>query len=188
MKKYLIALACGIFLVAAGVLAPFIFVLVAQNSTSVGIIGGADGPTAIYLTSQLLQRSLFPLLVCTGAALIIGSLFCLVFRKTVKEYCSKKTSLLSLFLSATCALGAYCFVIWMAIVTFNDMASSPIAYPLSIVLGIISFVAAVLLVVLYIKERKKQPSVKGVVIDVLSAILCFMPFVMLYEFLHELIF
>ena len=159
MKKYLIALACGIFLVAAGVLAPFIFVLVAQNSTSVGIIGGADGPTAIYLTSQLLQRSLFPLLVCTGAALIIGALFCIIFRKTVKEYCGKKTSLFSLILSAVIAFGAYCFIVWLSIVVFDAMKVFPIARPVSVLFGILRIIAAILLSIMYIKERNKQPSV-----------------------------
>lgn len=190
MKKSLIALACGMLLVVVGVLMPLILFLTVVNraDASAGIIGGADGPTAIYLTSQLLQRSLFPLLVCTGAALIIGSLFCLVFRKTVKEYCSKKTSLFSLILSAVIAFGAYCFIVWLSIVVFDAMKVFPIARPVSVLFGILSIIAAILLSILYIKERKKQPSVKGVVIDILSVLLCLVPFFMFYEFLHELIF
>lgn len=190
MKKSLIALACGMLLVVVGVLMPLILFLTVVNraDASAGIIGGADGPTAIFLTPQLFSSSLFAVLIWIGSALIISALFCLVFRKTVKEHCGKKTSLLSLILSADIAFGAYCFMIWLAIVIFNSVKVFPIARALSIIFGVLSFVAAVLLLILYIRERKKRPSAKGVVIDILLLILCLVPIFKVYEFLHKLIF
>ena len=61
MKKSLIALACGMLLVVVGVLMPLILFLTVVNraDASAGIIGGADGPTAIFLTPQLFSSSLF---------------------------------------------------------------------------------------------------------------------------------
>ncbi|MCL1874487.1 MAG: sodium ion-translocating decarboxylase subunit beta [Clostridiales bacterium] len=51
----------GIFTAALG--AFFIFGFTAQEAASIGIIGGADGPTAIYLTSKLADHLLGPIAV-----------------------------------------------------------------------------------------------------------------------------
>lgn len=176
MKKSLIALFCGIFLIAVGILIPVISVLIIGSAGgSVGIIGGADGPSAIYLSSQLLSGFPF-VLILFGTAIVLSSLFCLIFRKTVKEHCSIKTSILSLALSAVGALGMFCFIEWLIIVGWNSMKFYPIVYYASIIIGIISLITAILLLVLYITERKKQPSVKGIIIDVLLMLLYFMAF------------
>lgn len=48
-----------------------------QNS-SVGIIGGADGPTAIFVTSIFSPRSV--LLAAAGALLVVGAVVFAVYR------------------------------------------------------------------------------------------------------------
>lgn len=47
------ALAIGVLLMAAGAMLPVVLNTVMPPQESVAIIGGADGPTAQYLTSQL---------------------------------------------------------------------------------------------------------------------------------------
>ena len=48
----------GVFIAAMG--AAYLFGFTAQEAASIGIIGGADGPTAIYLTSKLAPQLLGP--------------------------------------------------------------------------------------------------------------------------------
>ncbi len=48
----------GVFIAAMG--ASYLFGFTAQEAASIGIIGGADGPTAIYLTSKLAPQLLGP--------------------------------------------------------------------------------------------------------------------------------
>ena len=84
MKKFKIyssvCLISGLLLVLASVLVPIIkFSNYTAQNGSIGIIGGADGPTAIYLTSRLLgERLLFALIL--GLTLFLCGGFCLVFK------------------------------------------------------------------------------------------------------------
>jgi len=49
----------GVFIAAMG--AAYLFGFTAKEAASIGIIGGADGPTAIYLTSKLAPQLLGPI-------------------------------------------------------------------------------------------------------------------------------
>ena len=116
MKKYKIyssiALISGLLLVLASVLVPIIKLsnYTAQNG-SIGIIGGADGPTAIYLTSRLLDGNLLFTLIL-GLTLFLCGGFCLIFKRVVINNCSLKTTALSLIISLFGASGLVCFFIW----------------------------------------------------------------------------
>lgn len=46
----------------------------AENASSIGIIGGADGPTAIFLSSSQTTPWLLPSLVATAVAGVVGLL------------------------------------------------------------------------------------------------------------------
>lgn len=178
----------SLYVLAAGVaslLLAFvpIIALLFQNDASVGIIGGAD----ISLRFVLWQNPWIYCLISLGISLIISSLFCLLFQKMVKTYCSLTTSGLSLALSAVGALLAYCAMNWFVIVAFNDMSAHPIAYPGSIALGILSFFGFLLLVAVYLKKRSKNWSIKGFLIDVLTSIVYFPTFILIFSYAHEII-
>ena len=104
-----IALISGLLLVLASVLVPIIKLsnYTAQNG-SIGIIGGADGPTAIYLTSHLLGERLLLTLIL-GLTLFLCGGFCLVFKRTFTNNCRLKTTALSLIISFFGASGLSCF-------------------------------------------------------------------------------
>lgn len=174
MKKFKIyssiVLISGLLLALTSVLVPIIKLsnYTAQNG-SIGIIGGADGPTAIYLTSRLLgERLLFALIL--GLTLFLCGGFCLVFKRTVTNNCRLKTTALSLIISFFGASGLSCFLIWYSIVAFLEMSMHPIAYPLSIIGGIFSLVAFIITIILYIKARKENFKIKGIVVDVINCI------------------
>ncbi len=175
MKKYkiysFIALISGLLLVLASILVPIIILsnYTAQNG-SIGIIGGADGPTAIYLTSRLLGgRLLFTLIL--GLTLFLCGGFCLIFKRTITNNCRLKTTALSLVISFFGAMGLTCFFIWYSIVVLHKMSMSPISYPSSIIGGIFSFVAFIITIILYIKARKENFKIKGIVIDIMTSII-----------------
>ena len=174
MKKFKIyssvCLISGLLLVLASVLVPIIkFSNYTAQNGSIGIIGGADGPTAIYLTSRLLgERLLFALIL--GLTLFLCGGFCLAFKRTVTNNCRLKTTALSLIISFFGASGLSCFFIWYSIVAFLEMSMHPIAYPCSIFVGLLSLVAFITAIIFYIRVRKKNLKPKGIIIDILTSI------------------
>ena len=195
MKKFKIyssiALISGLLLALASVLVPIIKLsnYTAQNG-SIGIIGGADGPTAIYVTSQLLGGSLLFALIL-GLTLLLCGGFCLIFKRTVTDVCKLKTTALSLIISFFGASGLSCFFIWYSIVAFHEMSKHPISYPLSIIGGILSLVAFIITIILYIKVRKENFKIKGIVVDIITSIITFPTFFLvcaeIYNLLQQII-
>ena len=151
MKKYKIyssiALISGLILVLASVLIPIIkFSNYTAQNGSIGIIGGADGPTAVYLTSHLLGGHL-PFTLILGVTLFLCGVFCLIFGRAVINNCSLKTTALSLIISLFGASGISCIFIWYSIVAFYEISKHPVAYPFSVFVGLLSLVAFVTAIV-----------------------------------------
>lgn len=191
MKKYKIyssiALISGLLLALASVLVPIVKLsnYTAQNG-SIGIIGGADGPTAIYVTSQLLGGALLFASIL-GLTLFLCGGFCLIFKRTVTNVCRLKTTALSLIISFFGAAGLSCFFIWYSIIVFHEMSKHPISYPLSIIGGILSFVAFIITIILYIKARKENFKIKGIVIDILTSIITLPTFFLVCNEIYNLL-
>ena len=86
MKKackitFFVSLALVILLVA--VFAALIVSAESANTSSVGIIGGADGPTAVFVTSTLvLGNALIWALCFCGVLLIASAIGWIVFKKS----------------------------------------------------------------------------------------------------------
>ena len=165
-----IGLILGLTLVLASVLVPIIkFNILTSQNGSIGIIGGADGPTAVYLTSHLLGGHLLFTSIL-GLILFLSGGFCLIFGRVVINNCSLKTTALSLIISFFGATGLVCFFIWYSIVAFHEMSKHPIAYPCSIFAGLLSLIGFVTAIVFYIRVRKKNLKPKGIIIDILTSI------------------
>lgn len=166
-----IVLILGLTLVLVSVLVPIIKFnnYTAQNG-SIGIIGGADGPTAVYLTSRLLGGHLLFTLIL-GLTLFLYGVFCLIFGRAIINNCTLKTTALSLIISLFGASGLSCFFIWYSIVAFHEMSVHPIAYPCSIFAGLLSLIAFVTAIVFYVRARKANPKPKGIIIDILTSII-----------------
>lgn len=155
---------------------------------SIGIIGGADGPTAIFLTERLLHEwPVTVMFILLGISLIVSAAFCLLFSKTVTAHCSFKTSAVALSLSAIGGLGLVCVLMWCSIVAFSEMSKHPIAYPVSVLLGIFCFFAFIILLALYIKVRKINWSMKGIIIDILTSVVYLPTFFLIFTYIYEII-
>ena len=181
----LLTLLTGVLFSIIGVIIPFITL---KNHTyqngAIGIIGGADTPTYEFVVFRILNGWPF-VTILFGSALIVSALFCLIFSKTVKNNCSIKTTVLSLGLSAVGAAGLVCAFLWFTIISFGEMSKHPIEYPVSVLLGIISFLGFIVLIALYLKIRKTNWSIKGFIIDVLTSIIYLPTFFFVLSYMYN---
>ena len=183
----LIALVLGIFISVSGLLMPFIYWgNYTTHNGAIGIIGGADAPTYTFMLSALFDGLPF-VLVILGISIIVSSAFCLVFSKAVRKYCDINTSALSLGLSSVGALGLVCIFLWFSIVSFGEMSKHPIEYPVSILFGIVCFLAFIVLIIIYLKQRKTNWCIKGFIIDVVTSIIHLPMFFFLFSYLYEIL-
>ena len=179
-KLSLVGFIFGVLAILVSVGYPLVAALTALDKDSIGIIGGADGPTAIMITNILFSN--WPgILISLGIPLVLISLFCLVFPRFVRKNFSLKTTAIALALSATGCLGLYCFITFVTIVSFDGLAGkSPISYPASFIVGVLALVLFITLFALYCKARKDCPRIVGIVLDVFTGAV-FIPFFFLVE-------
>lgn len=165
-----IALISGLVLVLASVLIPIIkFSNYTAQNGSVGIIGGADTPTLLFLLQYSDGSLLFSFIL--GLTLFLSGGFCLIFKRVVINNCRLKTTALSLIISLIGASGLVCFFVWYSIVAFHEMPKHPLSYPLSIIVGIILLVAFIITIIFYIRARKENLKVKGIIVDIITSII-----------------
>lgn len=183
----LFTLLTGVLFSIIGVIVPLITLQIytSQNG-AIGIIGGAGTPTYELVAFQFMNGWPF-FAILFGITLIVASLFSLIFSKTVQNNCSIKTTALSLGLSAAGAAGLVCAFLWFTIVSFGEMSKHPIAYPASVLIGILCFFAFIVLIAIYLKVRETNWSMKGLIIDILTSIIFLPAFFFSFSYLYELI-
>ncbi len=86
MKKIsIITIIIGALLMASGIISPLISsLLIPKDTASIGIIGGADGPTAI-LTYSLWASSIYGKLTFWGVVALIVGVVLLIINKFKKK-------------------------------------------------------------------------------------------------------
>lgn len=171
-----VALCIGAILTLASTVLAFIFISSAMQNEGIAIIGGADIPTALIIFSILGEYTLYPFII--GITLVIGALFCLIFRKTTENNCTLKTTMLSLAISFIGAAGLCCVYVYGSIAAFHEFSKHPIAYPMSIGLGLLALALFVILIAFYCISRKDRFSVKGLIVDIFTSILCLPSFLL----------
>lgn len=184
LRRYALwALLSGIGVFLLGFVGP-VCLEIAMHGPSTGIVGGADGPTYWFILSRLYDG--WPIaLILLGISVVISSGFCLLFSKTVNKHCNIKTSAISLGLSGVGAAGLVCALWCFAIVMFDGSSKFPIEYPVSISLGVLCFLAFILLIGLYFMVRGKNWSIIGVIIDVLTSIVYLPAFFWIISYVYE---
>ncbi len=175
--KAFVTLLVGLLLSAAGWLIPYVRLQQQiEEYGTITLVGVSQTPSSLYMErvfgSEMICFVLF------GAALVLCGLFCLLFSKTVSSCCTLKTTALSLALSAVGAMGMICVLLWYVTTAFGEASQHPIAYPSSLIGGVICLAAFALLLVAYVAARKPRFSFKGVAVDVAAAVLFLPPFVM----------
>ena len=150
------------------------------------VIGGADWPTFQFIYRNALA-GLPALLVQWGVPFAIVGAASLIWGADVRAACTVRTSLLSMGLSATGAVGLYCFINWLAMAAFHERHLYPRAYPFYVSVGLIALCVFLLLLVLYGMSRSKNRSVKGVSFDIVTAVLFLSPFSYTVSFAQQLV-
>ncbi len=172
LKKLSIGgLIIGILAVVVGVGFPVLSFLL-HHENGIGIIGGADGPSFWFWTLSVMKWTISLFLL--GITMTITSLFCLIFPNFVQKNFSIKTTAFVLGLSAMGGLGLNCFGTWLGTVMEN-VKDYPIAYPASIVGGVLALVLFFALLVLYCIARRKNFKIVGVILDILTSVI-YLPF------------
>ena len=185
MKKFSAAVfIIGIVLFLSGFILPYVLIAKSGNQGAVGIIGGADGPTAKFITASVF-KNLFLVLKYLGGALILTGIFALLFENTVKNNSTVKTALLSFGLSGLTAAGLGCLFNVLFIVFFSHPDKHPYEYPLSIAVGLICLAVFTVILCLYIKERMKIRKFKGIIIDICLFSVWLTPLLLLIDYLHN---
>ena len=188
MKKFSAAVfIIGIVIFLNGFILPYVLIAMSGNQGAVGIIGGADGPTTKFIAVSVF-KNIFLLLKYLGGALILTGGFAFLLKNTVKDNCTVKTALLSFGLSGVTAAGLGCFFNVLSIVFFSHPDKHPYEYPLSIVVGFICLAVFTVLLCLYIKERMKIRKFKGIFIDIGLFSVWLTPLLLLFDYLHNLVF
>lgn len=122
-----------------------------------------------------------------GIALLLTGLLCVPLEKTVGAHCTKRTFCLSLLGSAALGIGGlntWFWKVWRANEFLDAMYAPPLLRGPYIWAVWISLAALALYAVLYVRERRKLPSRKGVLIDAGLCALYIVPFATGYVFLH----
>ena len=174
MKRLpIVIILCGVLLLIVGGILPFVAMINADiQSPSVGIIGGADGPTAVLVTRSIISP--VSIMLSLGGALLLNGLIFLIFRRTVKENCSVKTSAAAIGLLASTILAFYSMLSLLSCFFLSDPKDHPVRFPFSMVVAVVAFLALCGLLYLYVSLRRKKASFKGVLIDIITSAL-YMP-------------
>ncbi len=143
-----------------------------------GLPGGAQAKAGWDAAGSLFsdRHGIFGFLALFGAALLAGSLLALLLYKAVAAGCSVKTTGAAMGLSALGASGAYSALGAYIILGWGVTAQHPRTYPGYMLVGMLSLLGFVLLLALYAWLRRKRPSVPGILFDIFSALLFFIPF------------
>ena len=118
---------------------------------------------------------------------ILTGLVCLIFRNTVEESCSVKTSLLALGISLTGSVGIFCFFNGWGMAWSGGTEVHPVEYPLTRVIGGIALLIFMFLILFYIWERKSCWSLKGLLIDLAVSFLYLPAFFYVFLVLYYVI-
>jgi len=182
-RKSIMIVITGLFFCVLGFLLPylvgFIGSLFFADSPSIGIIGGADGSTAVFLTKRFL-RNLDYTLIATGAVLVLSGIVRSIFGEKLSLICGKRTTLLALAISADSALSAVSALMFSSCFFLSDPSKHPIRLPVSVIVLLLSVCVFLFLLWQYFKLRKINRSGKGIAVDMGLVILCFVPFFLLF--------
>lgn len=183
-KRSAITLWCGVGMIVLGFVISFAIMLRAAGN--VDVIGGAGLPTFRYLYRQSIN-GLPLLLIRWGISLAVAGAICLKCGTAIRAICTARTSLLALSLSATGAVGLYCFMNWLAMAAFHERHLYPHAYPFFVCIGLVSLCVFLCLLVLYGIYRGKNRSIKGLLLDIVTAVLFLTPFLTTLQCAEQLV-
>ena len=146
-----------------------------------------EGPCVFsrHLTGNF-ERFLVLAFLCSGG-LILGNAPYLIFGRASRNDCSIQTSLCSLGISACVGVGLYCLFSFVMCHVMSSPARHPVAYPMSVAVGVLSLIGAITLVCLYVRERRGWWRAAGGTMDAWCVLSHVLPCFFACAFLHDVI-
>lgn len=149
-RTSVIALIVGLCMILAGV---FCSELMANVSTS------------DFSVNRIIRNTEFSLQLF-GVVTVFCALVGWIFHKKISRCCCIKTTATAWGISAVTGLGIHCALSLLSCSFDSTPARHPVRYPASLCIGSLCFLAFFVLLYLYIKMRKKNVSVPGILLDV----------------------
>lgn len=161
----IIALVLGLCFIVAGILCvePMVYGLMVNENISE------------YSMNSMIRYTEFSLLAFGGVTVFCALLGWIFHKKTIK-WCSIKTTTVAMGISAMGSLGIHCVISFLSCYFLSSPAKHPIRHPASVCVGMIAFCVFLLLAYLYIKLRKENQSVSGILLDVGLGLVYLAPF------------
>jgi hypothetical protein len=120
-----------------------------------------------------------------GVAFLLYEGFRCIFSKTVEKYCTPKTTLMSFLLSALGGGGIWCFY-YMVMAGSLGARSSDVDFIVHRILSYLCLFGFFISIGIYLCYRKKTKNFRGILPDILQAVLFLIPFGSLWMFLDSL--
>lgn len=175
-RSYFITALCllgaGMLALALALPVPY---LLEEGLRSVG------APTYEWLMFAV-ENGLWCILAHLGGAIVLSSVFALIFRKTVENNCTLRSSLLALALSAIGSAGLVCALL-AGTTIYRDLAYYPYAHPTAIGAGVICMFAGFVLLGVYFVRWSQKGTWKGLLIDSLLTVVYFPAFFWIWNVL-----
>lgn len=147
----------------------------------------AEGSSALsrHLTGDF-ERFWLLAFLCSGG-LILGNAPYLIFRRVAHRGCSIQTSLYALGISACVGVGLYSLFSFVMCHVMSSPARHPVAYPMSVAVGVLSLIGAITLICLYVRERRGWWRAAGGAMDAWCVLSHVLPCFFACAFLHDVI-
>ena len=165
-KRGIITLIVGAAILLIGIVLPLVFS---------GVSKGSSGEALTILDPQRWSFYLALAFIPIGFAIFLNGLFIAIFPNFTESVCKVSTTIISIALSASGALVLISLFNLYVYVVFNESRLHPISYPVSFFAALLCFFAGCILVLIYYFFRKKNYSLQGVAIDLLTVGLYFIP-------------
>lgn len=125
------------------------------------------------------------LLTIAGIDFFVCGIIGLIFNTYLAKICTLKTTVTALAISSVISLGIWCCMSYISCFFLTAPDKHPVRYPASVILGGICFIVFCVLVCFYVKFRKINRTVKGVIVDILLTIIYLPMFVVLFAVLDR---
>lgn len=127
------------------------------------------------------------LLTIAGIDFFVCGIIGLIFNTYLSKICTLKTTVTALAISYVIGLGFWCCMSWISCFFLTTPDKHPVRYPASVILGGVCFIVFCILVCFYVKFRKINRTIKGIVVDLLLIIIYLPMFVVLFAVLDRML-
>ncbi len=165
-KRGIITLIIGAVILVIGILFPLIFSNISSGTATEGLTIRDPQRWSFFIALAFIP---------TGFAILLNGLFVVIFPKFTENVCRVSTTLISIALSTLGALVLISLFNLYVYVVFNESKLHPISYPVSFFATLLCFFACCILGLLYYYFRKKNYSLQGVAVDLITVGLYFIP-------------